>query len=58
MDKNDDHRPHEVSGAEGGHPSQAEGEDPARAGRHPDPPLDGHPSQAEGEDDTEESDGR
>lgn len=34
----------------GGHPSQAEGEDPA-VESHPDPRLNGHPSQAEGEDD-------
>lgn len=55
MDQNDKHRPHEAPEAEGGHPSQAEGEDPARAGQHPDPALGGHPSQAEGED--EEADG-
>lgn len=49
MDETDEHRPHQVPDAEGGHPSQAEGEDPARTGQHPDPALDGHPSQAEGE---------
>lgn len=57
MDEMDEHRPHETPDADGGHPSQAEGEDPARAGQHPDPALDGHPSQAEGEDTTEETDG-
>lgn len=34
----------------GGHPSQAEGEDPDRQENHPDPRTPGHPSQAEGED--------
>ncbi|WP_175988134.1 hypothetical protein [Microbacterium tenebrionis] len=57
MDEMDEHRPHETPDAEGGHPSQAEGEDPACAGQHPDPALDGHPSQAEGEDTTEDTDG-
>lgn len=37
-----------------GHPSQAEGEDPDRAGTHPDPELLDFPSQAEGEDFTDE----
>ncbi len=34
----------------GGHPSQAEGEDPDRAEEHPDIRAEEHPSQAEGED--------
>ena len=34
----------------GGHPSQAEGEDPDAPEEHPDPRTPGHPSQAEGED--------
>lgn len=33
-----------------GHPSQAEGEDPDRAGTHPDVRPTSHPSQAEGAD--------
>lgn len=37
-------------GAQPGHPSQAEGEDPAHPASHDDPQEDGHPSQAEGED--------
>lgn len=56
MNDQDEHRPHEINGAEGGHPSQAEGEDPTRP-QHPDPALDGHPSQAEGEDSEEKTDG-
>lgn len=51
--------PHEASSSPadrtGGHPSQAEGEDPA-AESHPDPRLDGHPSQAEGAPDGEAKD--
>jgi len=35
-----------------GHPSQAEGEDPAKTETHPDPALPGHPSPAEGGGDT------
>lgn len=46
-----------VADADPGHPSQAEGEDPAREDVHPDPALHGHPSQAEGEDREEQTDG-
>ncbi|GGA63031.1 hypothetical protein GCM10011490_11940 [Pseudoclavibacter endophyticus] len=40
-----------LSAPQTGHPSQAEGEDPAaREGDHPDPATRGFPSQAEGDD--------
>lgn len=62
MTQRDERRPGDVTDpeavqADAGHPSQAEGEDPAREGHHPDPVLDGHPSQAEGEDRQERADG-